>query len=123
MTDKEHHDLVLMQDISIYQFLSQEPGAVGLFVLRKSNRKMKELLSIQKETIQIVPETQKEGQLKEEFTRIFSLLRKAKPGIKVRFGQLRINERLMKILPKRIRALLTPSMEACSIVCCYLLSW
>ena len=46
LTDKEHHDMALLKDVPIPQFLQNESGS-ATFVLRKRNRKMKELLLTQ----------------------------------------------------------------------------
>lgn len=38
----------------------------------------------------LIPETEKQGKIKEEFKKIFSTLRKAKPGIKVKTDFLKV---------------------------------
>mgnify|MGYP006976748237 CR=1 FL=1 len=123
LTDKDHHDMALMEKVPIYQFLTFEPPGTCLFILRKKNRKMKELIASQKEGILLVSEEQKEVRIRDEFKRIFDHLTKSKPGIKVRRSFYKLNLRPMKILLKRTKVLLTLLMAVYSTLPCFLPFW
>lgn len=81
LTDPDHHDLALLMDVPIAQFLSHETHGYAMFILRKKNTTMKELVTSQKASISLIQETEKQGKITEEYKKIFDTLRKAKPGI------------------------------------------
>jgi len=48
LTDPDHHDLELLMDVPVNQFLTHETHGYAMFIMRKKNTTMKELVTSQK---------------------------------------------------------------------------